>query len=267
MKKKILLSLILCIFTSFSVFADSWVFDKANVLSLSEKSALSDRIQEIVDNHNREMGVYVATVPGYGSQGFYSVEDFSEAFYKNNQLGLGNSHSGLLIVLCMEEREYDICAYGDYSHTTFTDFGKQKLADAAIPYFRDNNWAGGFTAFANKADKMISMSEQGNPLDVGSVYFDLKVLLQALIISGIAGLIIGLIVTLILRGKMNNVKAAKSANHYVDQNNVAIASRIDRFTHNVVTRTPINQNNNSGGGARGGTSVNGGGFSHSSGKF
>lgn len=269
MKKKLLLTMIFALFAV--VFAHDYtvypVYDGADILSSVENSALTSQIYRTVEKHNGELGIYIVTVNSYSEYGYFNIESFAEYWYKNNQLGVGNNHTGLLFILSMSEREYDICAYGDFSHTTFTDFGKQKLADAALPYFRNDKWGTGFESFVSKADAMITMSENGNPLDVGTVYFDSEILIIALIIGCAFGVIVGLITVFVMRGKMNNIKEAKEARNYVIQNRIAISNRMDMFTHNVVTRTPINQNNSSGGGSRGGTTVGGGGFSHSSGKF
>ena len=124
-----------------------------------------------------------------------------------------------------------------------------------------------FEAFIKKAEILLVYSEKGHPFDRGSFFFDAESLIISLIIALALSFAAGLIITLLLKGKMNNVKAAKDANIYAEQDKIKILYRSDSFTHNTVVRTPINQNSSGPGRPSGGTSINAGGFSHSSGRF
>lgn len=271
MKKRLLVSAVCVFFAVIHVFAHDYakypVYDGADILSETEETLLNEKIRNVTYSHNDKIGIYIVTVDSYTDYETFDIESFAEFWYKNCNLGKGNSHTGLLFVLSMDERDYDICAFGDFAHTSFTDFGKTKLAAAALTHLKSNDWYEAFDSYISKTDTLLVMSENGTPLDVGSLYFDLEVLLMAGGIAVILSLILGLIVALVLRGKMNNVKAAKGARNYVDESSVSISKRSDIFTHTTVVRTPINQNNSGGGGSHGGTSINSGGFSHSSGKF
>ena len=68
------------------------------------------------------------------------------------------------------------------------------------------------------------------------------------------------------KSKMKNAKIAHEASEYIAPKGIAMHVQDDVFTHSTVTRQRIERDNDRGGG-HGGTSVNSGGFSHSSGKF
>lgn len=249
------------------ILTASHIYDERQLLSAEEKSGLNRKIKETEERHDYKLGLYLALVTSYSDYGFYSIEDFSEYFYKENKLGYGQDKNGILFIISYKEREYDICAYGDFSHKTYTDFGKNKLAAYCMPSLKKLDFYQAFDSFINKAEVLLVYSEKGHPFDRGSFYFDPESLIIALITALALSFIAGMIVTLLLKGKMNNVKAAKDADSYAEADKIKILYRSDSFTHNTVIRSPINQNSAGPGRPSGGTSINAGGFSHSSGKF
>lgn len=82
-----------------------------------------------------------------------------------------------------------------------------------------------------------------------------------------AGAILAFIACGIQKGKLKSVRKASGAARYTASGGAEITLREDRFTHTTEVRTPIKTESDSGSSFSGGTTVNSGGFSHSSGKF
>ena len=80
------------------------------------------------------------------------------------------------------------------------------------------------------------------------------------------GLIIAFIYCAGLKKKMKSAKIAREASAYIAPQGAWMQDQQDMFTHATVTRQHIERDSGSRSGG-GGTSVNSGGFSHSSGKF
>ena len=122
MKKRIicllaalLLLLGLSVSASAAVYAN--VIDTAELLSESEAEALDARCSELEQTYG--CGVYLVTVDDYTA--YYSadsIESFAESVFLDLGFGAGEEQDGVLLVLSMAERDYDICAHGTIGNRT-----------------------------------------------------------------------------------------------------------------------------------------------------
>lgn len=158
MKKRIiclLAALLLLLGLSVSASAAVYVnvIDTAELLSESEAEALDARCSELEQTYG--CGVYLVTVDDYTA--YYSadsIESFAESVFLDLGLGAGEEQDGVLLVLSMAERDYDICAHGMIGNRAFTDYGKGVLAERWFlePFSRDD-WSGGFAAFLDGCEE------------------------------------------------------------------------------------------------------------------
>ena len=247
---------------------EHFVYDIAGILSDSEVVQLNEAAKEVSLKHG--CGVYVAVFDDMAEYGYRYIESFSEAVYEEWSLGIGADRNTIVLVMSMAERDYDLCAHGELAHTAFTDYGKEVLADEFKDNFRRDDWAGGFADYISECDYMLTRAEQGDPIDIpsGENYVQ-RSLTERLSRSVIPGLIVGIIVAFIycgvLKSKMKSAKIAREASAYIAPRGIWMQAEDDVFTHTTVTRQRIERDNDRG--SHGGTSVNSGGFSHSSGKF
>lgn len=276
MKKKLcfalLFSLLLCLLlplyaSATGIAAEELVTDEAGILSAEEIERLERVAAQVSEQYG--CGVYIVTVEDFQSYGS-NVEAASEAVYRQRGMGYGAEKSGILLLLSMADRDYDLAIYGRTAITAFTDYGQEELADSFLPYFRRDDWAGGFEKFVNNAAYLLQRAAEGDPVDI-LVYGDterapmgtgMKLLLSiapACLISG--GVCLG------MRGKMKTAKTKTTAEDYVVPGSLQLSVNTDRFlrTTRTVVKDPPPESR--GGGHSGGTSVNSGGFSHHSGKF
>ncbi len=248
---------------------DTFVYDAAGLLSQEDAQTLNDAAREISLRHG--CGVYIALFNDMGEYGFSNIESFAEEVYKQWNLGIGADRTCILLVMSMKERDYDLCAHGDAAHYAFTDYGKDRLADEFKDNFRQNDWAGGFADYIRESDRMLTRAENGDPVDIPGYTPSRKPTLgEKLGRSAPIGIIIGVVISFFycgsLKRKMKSAKIATEASRYIAPQGVWMQDQQDMFTHTTVTRQHIERDSGSRSGG-GGTSVNSGGFSHSSGKF
>lgn len=267
MKKKLFVSLLLCLVLLLSLsslaFADSraHVGDSAGLLSAAEYTELENMCAAVSDKFG--CGVYIITVSDFRQYG-NSVESAAEAIFKGTGMGIGDDENGVMLLLSMEDRDYDLLAHGSIGNAAFTDYGKDLLADSFLSYFRQDDWFGGFKAYVSSCEYFLQCSSEGQPIDVPAeepLTFAEKLPFILLIPCVIAG-----IVCLIAKAGMKTAKRKTGAAEYVTPNSFYLRVRDDIFKYRTqsVERIQRSDNNSSGGG---GTTVNAGGFSHKSGKF
>lgn len=260
----LLLAALLCV-PAFADGAEQFVYDETGILSEDDYLSLNEAAKEISLRYG--CGVYITVFEDMGQYGFSNIERFAEEVYAQWELGLGADRTCIILCLSMAERDYDLCAHGDAAHEAFTDYGKEILADRFLDDFRSDDWVDGFEDYIEYCDYMLKRAEEGNPIDKYQPSFSEK-LVRSVPIGLIVGVIFAFIYCAVLKGKMKSAKIAHEASEYVALRGITMQDAQDMFTHTTVVRQHIERDNDSrGGGGHGGTSINSGGFSHSSGKF
>ena len=269
MNKKFFLLLLLVLLPLNLYSLSSLVKDDCGLLSNTELAELQTRAEQISSNYN--CGVYIVVVKNMEDfvfdyeiyQDAFGIEAFAQYYFFNELKGVGESGNGILLIMSMKERDYDIMAHGDFGNYAFTDYGKDKLADSFLNYFSNGQWYQGFSAYLNKVDRFLQAAADGNPVDINSA----RIKENNLPLSIAAGLIFGFIVALIsclaMKSGMKSVHVARIASNFIAQNGIKIPIQKDIFTHNTVVRQVIQSSSSSGGG----THINSSGSSHHSGKF
>ena len=268
MKKSVLFT-VLFLFSLNLWGLQSLVKDDCGLLSNTELSDLQTRAAQISSDYN--CGIYIVVVKNMDDFVFdyeiyddaFGIEAFAQYYFFNELKGIGSSGDGLLLIMSMKERDYDIMAHGDFANAAFTDYGKSKLADSFLDYFAEGEWYRGFCAYLNRVQKYLEAAANGTPVDVGT-----RIKEHDLPLSLAVGLIFGFIVALIsclaMKSGMKSVHTARIASNFIAQDGIKIPIQKDIFTHNTVVRQVIQSSSSSSGG---GTHINSSGSSHHSGKF
>lgn len=261
--KKICLCLLLCLCLclGMSAFAAAestidYVTDAAGILTQEQAASLNDAAAEIAERYS--CAVYIVTLEDYKTYNNEGVEQCTQELYHYFDLGYGEGRDGLILLLSMAERDYDLWGYGPFAVYAFTDYGLDGLEESFLPYFRNNDWYGGFTAYLNGAARLLDQAAQGEPAE-----YRMPVGTKAAVALAPASLI-GFLVCGIFKGQMKTAKEKETAEDYVVSGSARLRIREDRFINR--TRTVHVIESNSGGGGGGGR-PSGGGTSHHSGKF
>ena len=262
---------------------EQFVFDRAGILTEAEAAELETAAAAVSAEYG--CGVYIVTVADMADDGFYDIERYAEWMYEGLELGYDEAGTGLMLLLSMAERDYDLDAFGDRAHRAFTDYGKQALADTFLDDFRLDDWVGGFADYISNAGALLERADNGAPLDVPSydgpmgvphysepVFYRERTMAEKLKLAILPGLVMGLLVAFvyctILKAKMKSARQATEASAYVAGHGLDLRIRDDRFTHSTQVRHHIDRDHGGGGhGGGGGTHISSGGHSHSSGKF
>ena len=294
MKKyvSVLFALLLALSLGVSAAADnvSHVYDEASLLSADECDALDELAAAVSEKYS--CGVYVVVVDdmsdyvdpeAVSETGETGVAAFGEFAW--NTLGLSERYNsnGIILVLSMAERDFDLTAHGDTANAAFTDYGKYIMQDEFLDNFREDDWYGGFADYIAACGRYLEANANGAPIDVEPsddteeeyepLSFGDKLFFAALMAFRFGlplGLIVAFIVCAIYKRQLKSVRRATEAARYTVSGGAEITAREDRFTHTTEVRTPIkteSDDHDSGPSFSGGTTVNSGGFSHSGGKF
>ena len=244
---------------------DLYVIDLAGLLSEQEKSVLTAMAENVSNEYG--CGVHIGILDDMRNYGHNDIEMCAEDFYNSFRLGAGSEQTGILLLLSMAERDYDIDAHGSFAHYAFTDYGKTTISDRFLDNFRENDWYGGFTDYIARCEEMLRLAKNGEPVDIVVTEPEPNAA-GGVLVTAVISLLIAWIVCSILASSMKSAKAAADADRYVDPRSMVFTVRDDRFTHITTQRVRIEREDRGGGShGGGGTTVGSGGHSHSSGKF
>jgi uncharacterized protein len=254
--KRILLSLTLvlalCLSLSATVFADqsALVWDNAQLLSQTTEDELNKTLEEISRRHQAEIRIVtVSETPGGSS------DDYVEDLFDSNEFGYGENRDGVLLLLCMDLREFRILSNG-FAGDAIANDEIRDIAMTIANNFSELDYPAAFSNFAEKCDYYLNGYLNGYPEESS---IDWKVMIP---IALVIGFVVGLIVVLILRGQLKSVRRQNLAGNYVRQNSMRLTHSSDLYLYSHVTRTRKETNRNSSGGSRGGgsRSIGGGRF-------
>ena len=216
--------------------------------------------------------MYIITLPDYRDYTTSSsVETCAMELYDDNTLGWGSDRAGTMLLLSMQERDFDLDFYSSRANRIFTEAGRDRMEDRFIPYFRNDNFYGGYMEYLNTCEEYLQAAEEGHPVGEGESRYSGQAEKAspalALIPGGIAALLVGIFTS----APMHSAKQQRDANQYV-RGRLNLRRRSDMFLNRTVSRSPRNTESRSSGssGSSGGShshSYSSGGHSGRSGKF
>ena len=241
----VLLALVLCmglaIFASAEI-GEGFMLDVAGLLTDSEASALDQKLKTLSRTYNVQ--IVIATMDSLDGK---DIDEFVEFAYDTLELGYGEDHDGILLLVCMDTRQFRILSNG-LAADAIGMGNIEDITDRITPDLSDGDYAAAFHTFADRCEYYLDGHINGFPFRAGS----------NLVICLIIGLVVGLIVASVLKGQLKTVRRQERADVYVKQGSMHIDRSMDLFLYRTVTKTPKPKNNSS---SRGGSSRNVGGGS------
>lgn len=267
---------ILCLRINVNAANTEYVRDDYGQLSASEVSELNELAAKVSDTHHA--GVYVRVMPNM--ENYFSIEEYSEAIYQNEAMGYGDTNDGILLILDMETRSFDIFVpHGGLSETAFGTYAREKMADKVVNgYLRYNDYAAGFSNYIAIADEYYTYAEAGTPIsssfdpereaELQKEKEEREAAEKAAKTGATAGIppIVALLSCLVMKSRNKTTGIKKEADDYIAKNGIRLINRSDRFLYRTESRTriPKDDDRGSGGGFHSSSSSFG---SHTSGHF
>ena len=237
MKRKLLamlLVVVLCVSLSISASAVSGadIYDEADLLSSAEETQIAKKLSNIREQFDAQ--IVIMTVPT--SDG--SIDTFVEDVYDSMNMGFGENRDGVLLLVCMDSREYRILSNG-YAGEAIGPSQIDAIGDAIVSDLSDGAYANAFSAFADQCAYYLDGYLNGFPFNVG----------KNLIVALIIGVVAGIAVALVLKKQLKTVRQQKQANVYIKSGSMQITASRDLFLYRDVSRTQKQSSSPSGSGS------------------
>ena len=219
------------------------VWDEAELLNETEVAQLNSKLESISQKYKAEIRVVTVSSMDGGD-----IDEFLEYLYDESGFGYGENHDGVLLVVCMDPREYRILSNG-FAGEAITSGDIDAIGEAFKSDLSDGNYADAFDTFADKCEYYLDGHINGFPFNTGK---------NLLICLGI-GLVVALIVTGIWKNQLKSVRKQSAANAYVKAGTMQITQSGDFFMYRNVTKTQ-KQSSSSSGSSGSSRSTGGGSF-------
>lgn len=238
-----------------------YVTDEAGLFSDTQRTALEQRAAALSEKY--EFGVYIVTLEDFRDYTNSSaIEKFAVRFYDQYALGWGSDRGGVMLMLSMAERDYDLDFNGKRAGTIFTEAGRDWMENRFLLHFRGDDFYSGFSEYLNTCEEYLEAAQNGEPVGQGypsSADRQKASPALALIPGAFAALLVGIFTC----APMRSAGMKRDADQYVVRGSLNLRRRSDMFLHRSVSRRP-RQTQSSDGGSR---HYSSGSHSGRSGKF
>ena len=237
MKRKLLTMLLvvmLCVSLTISASAESGadIYDEADLLSSEEETQIAEKLSKIGEQFDAQ--IVIMTVPT--SDG--SIDTFVEDVYDSMNMGYGENQNGVLLLVCMDSREYRILSNG-YAGEAIGIDQIDAISEAIVSDLSDGDYADAFITFADNCAYYLDGYLNGYPFNAG----------KNLVVALIIGVVAGVIVAFILKKQLKSVRQQKQANVYIKSGSMQITASRDLFLYREVSKTKKASTNSSGSGS------------------
>lgn len=227
------------------LMAETLLYDEADLLSDNEEYEASMKLMDASEKYNAQI-----TIVTIDSMDGGDIDEFVEYLYDSMGLGYGENHDGVLLLVCMDPREYRILSNG-FAGDAIEGDEMDNIEEAIVSDLSSGNYADAFDEFIDECSYYLNGHLNGFPFDFG------KNILIALAI----GILAGVIVAFILKGQLKSVRKQNQANVYVKQGSMQITNSNDFFLYRTVDRREKESSSSNSSGSSGSSrNVGGGSF-------
>ena len=211
---------------------ERFLYDEADLLSGTEEAALEARLAEISGTYNAQVLVY--TVPSVAGG---DVDRYIDALYDTMGFGYGENRDGVLLLVCMDPRQFWNIGNGFASIAIGND-EIDAIGDMIEGDMSAGNYAAAFETYADQCDYYLNGYFNGFPFDFG----------RALLTSLAVGIVVGLIVAYALKAQLKTVRKQDRANAYVRKDSMQLTHERDVYLYRRISRTKKSSGGSSGSG-------------------
>lgn len=251
--------------------AGARVDDQAGLLTAEEAARLEKQAADIESQYG--LDVRIVTVNSMGGSG--DAESFAKSLYTERGYGTGKDGSGILFFIASSERKYALIAHGE-GNSVLTDYGREKLIEKVKPDLSDNDFAAAFQGVLSTcSDYCNNYYVKGKAYDRPDLAAPLLRLVQFLLPPAI-----GALVVYSFAQQMKTARRQTYAFQYVKGKDIRsgkggreglrLIDSSDDYLYSqqaIVPLAVLTQHDDNDNFFGGGTTVDAGGFSGSSGNF
>lgn len=190
--------------------------DGADLIAVAEELTLRSKLDKVSEKYG--IDVVVVTVDGTGDK---SVSAYADDYFDNG----GYGYDGVLLLISMEYRDWYISTSGECMDA-FSDSDIDDIGDLMTDDLSDGDYAAAFTTFVDECDSYMDIHINGEPFSWGS----------SVVIALIVGLIVALIATGSMKGKLKSVNFQSAAASYVRPGSFKVTESRDSFLYSTVSR-------------------------------
>ena len=255
----------------------TFVEDHYGVIDDEEEEALN--LQAKIASEQYDVGVYVRVFSDM--EDYFTIEEFAEAVYERESLGLGDNNDGILLILTMEDRSFDIFVpHGGLAAEAFGQYAREQMASSVVyGYLTEDLYYGGFQDYISIADVDLAYAQAGTPI---SENFDpireeqerreqeaYEAATRAAKTGATLGIppFISILTCLGLKRRNKTEGIATTAYSYIPSDGVRLTNKTDQFMYQTTSRTVIRRDDDSGGSSSNFSSSTTSAGSHTSGHF
>jgi len=200
--------------------------DHGDLLSGKEAERIEKQLDKLSDQY--DMDIVIVTVDSTDGE---DPMDFADDFYDYNDY----ADDGILLLISMEENDWWVSTTG-YGITVVTDAGLEYMADQFVPYLSDGEYATAFETFIDLCGEFIDQANSGDPYDTHNLpKAPFRFGLNLVIALGI-GLVVALIATGVMKGKLKTVRMQARADDYLIPGSLQLSQCKDLFLYTHVDR-------------------------------
>lgn len=250
------------------------LIDNAHLLSVNEENELLAELDKFSERDELDFAIFTTE-----SLGAMSVEAYAERAFELYGYGYGESLDGILLVISMENRDFDIYAHGN-AENIFTAQIREYIASQFTPHLSSGEYKEAFSKFIYLSELCVSnpqyIQSQIDDYDFDYGYdTDITVTerpdslpIKTGLVAIVIGVGIAILIVLKMVSKLKTVHHQKDADSYVVRGSMNVTESRDMFLYHTVTRTAKPKNTSNGSHSGGGfSSSSSSGGSHTSGKF
>ena len=240
----LVLVLVLSMAVSVSAAPNQFVYDDAGLLTEEEWGALSSSLAQLSDTYNAQL--VVVTIPSAEGN---DPDEIVEYFYDNMGFGYGEDLDGVLLLVCMDPREYRILSNG-YCSEAIDPADINAIGSVIVDDLSEGNYADAFDTFAEKCEYYLDGHLNGFSFNFG----------MNLMVALMVGLIAGLLTAKSLKGQLKTVRQKNEAKNYIKSGSLNLHTRNDVFLYRDIRRTAKPKENTTRASSGSSRSVGGGSF-------
>jgi len=225
--------------TAFAAGGSPKIIDNADVLSAAEEAKLETMALALVSEYDMDVVILIED-----SIGLKNVTDYADDYFDYNGYGVGSKHSGVLLLLDMDEREWAISTCGN-TIDALTDYGQDQIMDKVLDYLGNDEYYDGFRTYLDLLDEHFEAYEKGEPIDQKRSLFD--IVFDLFVALGIGAIVGGISIT-VMKSGMKTAKPQRGAQSYVKDGSFKLTKQRDMFLYSNTSRTR-RQSSSSGGGS------------------